>query len=127
MQGSAFFLSGVFLVVIGWAVIGTILETYGFWLLFRGFFPAVLGFLRRLPMMGAVLDAPGLKSVSACIPARLSSYFWRGPVSVTPGHAMGIVWCACYLEWKLQQCHLLLDTADCLAHWAAVEAQRGLE
>ncbi|KAK9843179.1 hypothetical protein WJX74_008133 [Apatococcus lobatus] len=63
LKGTAFFLSGVVLVVIGWAIIGTILETYGFWLLFRGFFPTVLGFLRRLPMMGAVLDAPGLKSV----------------------------------------------------------------
>lgn len=55
--------------VIGWAIIGTVLETYGFWLLFRGFFPTVLGFLRRLPMMGAFLDAPGIKSV-----CRLSSH-----------------------------------------------------
>jgi len=38
-------------------------EAYGFWLLFAGFFPTVLGFLRRAPGLGPVLDLPILKSV----------------------------------------------------------------
>jgi hypothetical protein len=63
LQGSGFFLTGVCLVIYGWAVIGMLLETYGFWLLFSGFFPTVLGFLRRLPFLGSVLDLPVLKTV----------------------------------------------------------------
>lgn len=39
MQGSAFFLGGVCLVVYGWTLVGFLLETYGFWLLFSAFFP----------------------------------------------------------------------------------------
>lgn len=89
MQGTIFFLSGVFLVVIGWAIIGTILETYGFWLLFRGFFPTVLGFLRRLPMMGAFLDAPGIKSVSSTSPASA-----LGPILAS---------CMCIMVWQASE------------------------
>jgi hypothetical protein len=63
VQGSAFFLGGVGLVVWGWAIIGMAVETYGFWLLFSGFFPTVLGFLRRLPYLGGILDLPVLKTV----------------------------------------------------------------
>jgi hypothetical protein len=63
MQGSALFVGGLVLVVVGWAIVGVILETYGFWLLFSGFFPTVLGFLRRLPVLGRVLDLPVLKTV----------------------------------------------------------------
>jgi hypothetical protein len=33
-QGSAFYLGGCVLVVVGWTVIGLCLEIYGFWLLF---------------------------------------------------------------------------------------------
>eukprot|EP00884_Botryococcus_braunii_P014770 jgi/Botrbrau1/23294/Bobra.0102s0035.1 len=62
VKGSAFFLGGVALVVWGWAIIGMAIETYGFWLLFSGFFPTVLGFLRRLPFLGGVLDLPVLKT-----------------------------------------------------------------
>ncbi|KAK9818319.1 hypothetical protein WJX72_010513 [[Myrmecia] bisecta] len=62
-KGSAFFLGGFICVVVGWAIIGTVLETYGFWLLFSGFFPTVLGFLRRLPVLGRVLDLPVLKTI----------------------------------------------------------------
>eukprot|EP00891_Asterochloris_glomerata_P005905 jgi/Astpho2/5905/gw1.00080.143.1_t len=61
LKGSAFFLGGLILVLIKWAIVGVILETYGFWLLFSGFFPTALGFLRRLPVLGTVLDMPGLK------------------------------------------------------------------
>jgi hypothetical protein len=62
-RGSAFFGAGLVLVLAGWAVVGMAVEAYGFWLLFAGFFPTVLGFLRRAPVLGPVLDAPVLKTV----------------------------------------------------------------
>ena len=62
-QGSAFFLGGLALVVWGWAIVGMAVEAYGFWLLFAGFFPTVLSFLRRIPVLGSAVDLPMLKSV----------------------------------------------------------------
>ena len=62
-QGSACFLAGFLMVVWGWAVVGSLVEAYGFFLLFAGFFPTVLGFLRSVPYLGRVLDAPSLKRV----------------------------------------------------------------
>ena len=63
VQGSSFFLGGLVLVIWGWAVVGMLVEAYGFWLLFAGFFPTVLSFLRRIPVLGRALDLPMLKSV----------------------------------------------------------------
>ena len=62
-QGTALFLVGVFLVLMGWTWLGFIVETYGFWLLFKGFIPTVLTFFRRIPILGKILDLPILKSV----------------------------------------------------------------
>ena len=61
VQGSIFFLSGVGLVVWGWAIVGMIVETYGFWCLFAGFIPTALSFLRRIPVFGRILDLPVFK------------------------------------------------------------------
>lgn len=66
LQGSICFLVGVTLILVKWALVGICVETYGFWLLFSGFFPVVLGFLRRLPVLGRVLDLPVLKTVRLC-------------------------------------------------------------
>ena len=65
VQGSGFYLAGVLLVLWGWSVVGILLESYGFFVLFSGFFPTVLGFLRRLPGFGPVLDLPIFKVVSS--------------------------------------------------------------
>jgi len=35
MKATSFFLGGVFVVLIGWPIIGVVLEVYGFFLLFR--------------------------------------------------------------------------------------------
>lgn len=64
LQGSAFYLSGAFLVIIGWTVIGLVVEAYGFWLLFCEFLPTVLQFSRRIPFLSKLLDMPFLKVVS---------------------------------------------------------------
>ncbi|XP_052434773.1 vesicle transport protein GOT1B isoform X1 [Carassius gibelio] len=58
MKATSFFLGGVFIVLIGWPIIGVILEFYGFFLLFRGFFPAVVSFIRRIPVLGYLLNLP---------------------------------------------------------------------
>mmetsp|Transcript_19531 Transcript_19531/g.32822 ORF Transcript_19531/g.32822 Transcript_19531/m.32822 type:complete len:139 (+) Transcript_19531:321-737(+) len=62
-KGSVFFLGGLFLVLYGWAFVGMILESYGFVLLFSDFFPTVVMFLRRLPVIGQIMNLPGVKSV----------------------------------------------------------------
>ncbi|XP_016135795.1 golgi transport 1Ba isoform X1 [Sinocyclocheilus anshuiensis] len=58
MKATSFFLGGIFVVLIGWPIIGVILEFYGFFLLFRGFFPVVVGFIRRIPVLGYLLNLP---------------------------------------------------------------------
>ncbi|KAJ8381915.1 hypothetical protein SKAU_G00026930 [Synaphobranchus kaupii] len=60
MKATSFFLGGVFVVLIGWPVVGVVLEIYGFFLLFRGFFPVVVGFIRRIPILGSLLNLPGI-------------------------------------------------------------------
>ncbi len=59
-----FYLGGCAVVVYGWTVVGLLLEAYGFWLLFCEFFPTVLQFLRRVPVLSKILDLPILKLVS---------------------------------------------------------------
>ncbi|XP_023206336.1 vesicle transport protein GOT1B isoform X1 [Xiphophorus maculatus] len=63
LKATSFFLGGVFVVLIGWPIIGVVLEIYGFFLLFRGFFPVVVGFIRRIPILGSILNLP---FISAC-------------------------------------------------------------
>ncbi|XP_036835838.1 vesicle transport protein GOT1B isoform X1 [Oncorhynchus mykiss] len=57
-KATSFFLGGVLVVLIGWPIIGVVLEIYGFFLLFRGFFPVAVGFIRRLPVLGSILNLP---------------------------------------------------------------------
>uniref|UniRef100_A0A8C0P6X3 Golgi transport 1B n=12 Tax=Boreoeutheria TaxID=1437010 RepID=A0A8C0P6X3_CANLF len=64
MKATGFFLGGVFVVLIGWPLIGMIFEIYGFFLLFRGFFPVVIGFIRRVPVLGSLLNLPGIRSTT---------------------------------------------------------------
>ncbi|XP_018614076.1 vesicle transport protein GOT1A [Scleropages formosus] len=51
-RGSTFFLGGVALVLLRWPVVGMVMESYGFMLLFRSFFPVAFGFL------GSVIQIP---------------------------------------------------------------------
>ncbi|XP_053310346.1 vesicle transport protein GOT1A [Spea bombifrons] len=48
LRGSTFFLGGALLVLLRWPLIGMLCEIYGFFNLFRGFFPMVFGFLASL-------------------------------------------------------------------------------
>ncbi|XP_078139918.1 vesicle transport protein GOT1A isoform X1 [Centroberyx gerrardi] len=59
-RGSFFFLGGVVLVLCRWPVIGMLVESYGFVLLFRSFFPMVLGFVLsvvNIPYLNALLGS----------------------------------------------------------------------
>eukprot|EP00963_Diacronema_lutheri_P008428 scaffold752_cov322-Pavlova_lutheri.AAC.25 len=72
LKGSLCFFGGLVVVIIGWVIFGLLLEGYGFILLFRGFLPTVLMFLKRTPYLGRVLDLPGVKSViNKIAPAQL--------------------------------------------------------
>ncbi|XP_011638220.1 vesicle transport protein GOT1B [Pogonomyrmex barbatus] len=63
LKGSASFLGGIIVVLIGWPIIGMILEIYGFVLLFSGFLPVAINFLRRVPILGTLLNMPGISRI----------------------------------------------------------------
>ncbi|KAL0106907.1 hypothetical protein PUN28_015436 [Cardiocondyla obscurior] len=60
MKASISFLGGILVVLMGWPIVGMILETYGFILLFSGFLPVAINFLRRVPVLGTLLNMPGI-------------------------------------------------------------------
>ena len=62
-KGALLFGFGFFLVVIKWPLFGFLIQSYGFLLLFRGFLPTVVMFLRQLPVVGTALNMPGVKTV----------------------------------------------------------------
>lgn len=62
-RGSAAFFGGIVVVLVGFPLIGMVIESYGFFLLFSGFFPAAINFLRRVPVVGTVLSLPGISKV----------------------------------------------------------------
>lgn len=93
LQGSACFLLGFMLVVWGWAIIGFVAETYGFFLLFRGFFPTVLSFLRNVPFLGRLLDAPALKTVGCNLQSCVHTFRWMPSVHVRIGMVTAVDWC----------------------------------
>ncbi|KAF0306971.1 Vesicle transport protein GOT1B [Amphibalanus amphitrite] len=58
VRGTASFFGGILVVLIGWPLVGMIIELYGFVVLFSGFFPVVINFLRRIPVIGSFLNLP---------------------------------------------------------------------
>ena len=64
IKGSTAFFGGIFVVLFGYPLIGMIIEAYGFIVLFSGFFPVAINFLRRIPVIGTILNLPGISSVS---------------------------------------------------------------
>ncbi|CAL5429558.1 unnamed protein product [Camellia sinensis] len=63
-KGTISFGVGFFLVVIGWPVLGMILEAYGFIVLFSGFWPTVSVFVQKIPIIGWVFQQPFVRSTS---------------------------------------------------------------
>ncbi|KAJ1702905.1 hypothetical protein LUZ63_002684 [Rhynchospora breviuscula] len=61
-KGTASFGAGFLMVLVGWPVIGMILEAYGFVILFSGFWPTLAVFLQRLPIIGWIFQQPFITS-----------------------------------------------------------------
>ncbi|KFV71707.1 Vesicle transport protein GOT1A, partial [Dryobates pubescens] len=62
MKGSSFFLGGVIIVLMRWPLLGMLLEAYGFFNLFRSFFPVAFGFLGsmvNIPLLSKLLQKVG--------------------------------------------------------------------
>ena len=63
LKGSCCFFGGILVVLLGWPVIGMVIEIYGFIALFGGFFPMAINVLRCLPVTGTILSLPGISNV----------------------------------------------------------------
>jgi len=61
-KGSTAFFGGILVVLFGFPLVGMLVELYGFVLLFSGFFPVAVNFLRRVPVIGTLLNLPGISS-----------------------------------------------------------------
>lgn len=62
-KGTISFGIGFFLVLIGWPFLGMILESYGFVVLFSGFWPTLAVFLQRIPILGWLFQQPFVTSL----------------------------------------------------------------
>lgn len=51
------------MVLMGWPIVGMIIETYGFVLLFSGFLPVAINVLRKVPGLKILLNLPGISRV----------------------------------------------------------------
>lgn len=56
LPGSIFFFLGVLVVLLGYPLIGMIIETYGFVKTFGGFVPTLIAFLRQVPFIGPLFN-----------------------------------------------------------------------
>lgn len=63
IKGSISFFGGIIIVLFGWPMVGMLFEAYGFFLLFSGFFPVAINFLRRVPFLGTILNMPGISKL----------------------------------------------------------------
>ncbi|XP_041989130.1 vesicle transport protein GOT1B [Aricia agestis] len=63
VKASVAFFGGIIIVLLGWPMIGMIAEIYGFLLLFRGFLPAAINFLRMVPVLGSLLNLPIIRGI----------------------------------------------------------------
>uniref|UniRef100_M1C8C7 Golgi transport 1 protein B n=1 Tax=Solanum tuberosum TaxID=4113 RepID=M1C8C7_SOLTU len=67
-KGTAAFGAGFFFVIIGWPILGMILEAYGFIVLFSGFWPTLSVFLQKIPILGWIFQQPFVRSVPYVLP-----------------------------------------------------------
>ncbi|CAO1419474.1 unnamed protein product [Diamesa serratosioi] len=63
-KGSVAFFGGIIIVLIGYPLIGMVVESYGFISLFAGFIPVTIQFIRRVPVLGNLLNLPFISTVA---------------------------------------------------------------
>eukprot|EP01134_Creolimax_fragrantissima_P002350 CFRG2350T1 len=63
LRGASTFLGGIVLVLIGYPVVGMAIELFGFINLFGDFFPTIVQFLRRMPIIGNILCMPVISDI----------------------------------------------------------------
>lgn len=57
-KGSISFFFGLSLIFVGWPVLGIVIELYGSFVLFSGFWPSLQAFLYHIPFVGWLLQYP---------------------------------------------------------------------
>ncbi|CAN8269830.1 unnamed protein product [Cochlearia groenlandica] len=62
-KGTISFVLGFLFVVFGWPLFGLLLESYGFLVLFSGFWPTLAVFLQKIPLLGWILQHPYIRSL----------------------------------------------------------------
>ncbi|CAH1757919.1 16873_t:CDS:2 [Entrophospora sp. SA101] len=60
IRGTICFFGGIVLVFVKWPFLGIIIELFGVFNLFGDFFPVIVRVLRRIPLIGNILSAPGI-------------------------------------------------------------------
>ncbi|KAH8366647.1 hypothetical protein KR084_010119, partial [Drosophila pseudotakahashii] len=63
VKGTTAFFGGIVIVLLGFPIIGMIIESYGFFALFSGFFPVAINFLGRVPVLGSLLNLPFMQKI----------------------------------------------------------------
>mmetsp|Transcript_85264 Transcript_85264/g.227397 ORF Transcript_85264/g.227397 Transcript_85264/m.227397 type:complete len:146 (-) Transcript_85264:356-793(-) len=61
LRGTAVFFTGIFLVMIRWPKVGFFVEIFGFINLFGNFVPHIIIVAKHMPVIGKILELPGLK------------------------------------------------------------------
>ncbi|QHN92767.1 uncharacterized protein DS421_17g586760 [Arachis hypogaea] len=62
-KGSISFGIGFLILIMGWPILGMIIEAYGFIVLFSGFWPTLAVFLQKIPILGWLFQQPYVRSV----------------------------------------------------------------
>ncbi|KAL8491893.1 hypothetical protein ACS0TY_023475 [Phlomoides rotata] len=57
-KGSVSFLLGIFFIFVRWPIVGILVEIYGCFVLFGGFWPTIKAFLYQIPVFGWILQYP---------------------------------------------------------------------
>ncbi|KAL5110484.1 Vesicle transport protein GOT1B [Taenia crassiceps] len=73
LKGTSFFLGGIFAVLFGFPLIGTIIELYGSFCLFGGFMPVVIQFLYNVPVIGWILYLPIINRAAVALSGQSKS------------------------------------------------------
>ncbi|EDX01895.1 vesicle transport protein GOT1B [Drosophila yakuba] len=63
VKGTTAFFGGIVIVLLGFPIFGMIIESYGFFALFSGFFPVAINFLGRVPVLGSLLNLPFMQKI----------------------------------------------------------------